>query len=218
MFYVSNYPLCMVGVKLSYFAWWCQIVLGVKLSSLHGRCQIVLGVKLSHHLVMVTVMMTMIVVVVAVVVINRSVCQPTPKQPSPILGVGFRCLLFWHLWVCSSLCSVLELRFFVCLFVYHGLWLLIGCCTLSPSPVHAARGPSREEWGKLSLQIKQSWANNKNKDKTQQYIAALLGVNEQQPQFECRSRGSGHFNGCCSLALPAAYQWTISIGLGLSLY
>ena len=106
----------------------------------------------------------------------------------------------------------------LCLFVYHGLWLWIGCCTLSPSPVHAARGPSREEWGKLSLQIKQSWANNKNKDKTQQYIAALLGVNEQQPQFECRSRGSGHFNGCCSLALPAAYQWTISTRLGLGLY
>ena len=169
-------------------------------------------------MVMVVVMMTMTVVVVAVVVINRSVCQPTPKQPSPILGVGFRCLLFWHLWVCSSLCSVLELRFFVCLFVYHGLWLLIGCCTLSPSPVHAARGPSREEWGKLSLQIKQSWANNKNKDKTRQYIAALLGVNEQQPQFECRSRGSGHFNGCRSLALPAAYQWTISTRLGLGLY
>ena len=70
-------------------------------------------------IVMVVVMMTMIVVVVAVVVINRSVCQPTPKQPSPILGVGFRYLLFWHLR--SSPCSVLELRFFVCLFVYYGL-------------------------------------------------------------------------------------------------
>ena len=59
---VSNCPILHDGVKLSYFAWWCQIVLGVKLSSvsncplcLHGVklsylplwCQIVLGVKLS---------------------------------------------------------------------------------------------------------------------------------------------------------------------------
>ena len=29
---MSNCPPCMVGVKLSYFAWWCQIVLGVNLS------------------------------------------------------------------------------------------------------------------------------------------------------------------------------------------
>ena len=60
---VSNCPPPLVGVKLSYYAWWCQIVLGVKLSSLPSwcqivllaimvsncpKCQIVLGVKLSE--------------------------------------------------------------------------------------------------------------------------------------------------------------------------
>ena len=35
------------GVKLSYFAWWCQIVLFCMMVSNCPRCQIVLGVKLS---------------------------------------------------------------------------------------------------------------------------------------------------------------------------
>ena len=37
------------GVKLSYFAWWCQITLFCMMVSNCPRCQIVLGVKLSHH-------------------------------------------------------------------------------------------------------------------------------------------------------------------------
>ena len=46
-FTVSNCPTCMVGVKLSYFAWWCQIVLGVKLSSVSNCPPCMVGVKLS---------------------------------------------------------------------------------------------------------------------------------------------------------------------------
>ena len=37
----------MVGVKLSYFAWWCQIVLGVKLSAVSNCPPCMVGVKLS---------------------------------------------------------------------------------------------------------------------------------------------------------------------------
>ena len=45
---MSNCPILHDGVKLSYFAWWCQIVLGVKLSAVSNCPPCLHGVKLSY--------------------------------------------------------------------------------------------------------------------------------------------------------------------------